>query len=40
MKKNINYQFLTDIKGIGNSKACTILASIELSKRLNIKYEI
>ncbi len=33
--KSINYMQLIKIKGIGPSKACTILASIELGKRIN-----
>lgn len=35
----ITYEELVSIKGIGSSKACTILATIELSKRLNTKVE-
>ena len=31
----INYKFLSDFKGIGMSKACNILAAIELGKRIN-----
>lgn len=33
--KNINYESLIKIKGIGKSKAAIILAAIELSKRIN-----
>ena len=33
--KNITYQELLNIKGIGNAKACKILSMIELSKRMN-----
>lgn len=33
--KDINYQNLIKIKGIGKAKACEILASIELGKRIN-----
>ena len=32
---NINYETLKKIKGIGSVKACTLLASIELGKRIN-----
>ena len=32
---DINYKFLSNIKGIGKSKSCTLLASIELGKRIN-----
>ena len=32
---NINLEFLKDFKGIGISKACNSLASIELGKRIN-----
>lgn len=32
---NINYQFLRNIKGVGMSKACNLLAAIELGKRIN-----
>ena len=35
--KDINYQKLIKIKGIGKAKACEILASIELGKRINNK---
>lgn len=31
----INYEFLSKIKGIGKSKACIILAAVELGKRIN-----
>ena len=34
---NINYEKLNKIKGIGMAKACEILASIELGKRINKK---
>ena len=37
--KNINLETLKSIKGIGSAKACELLASIELGKRLNKKYE-
>ncbi len=33
--KNKNYQELTKIEGIGNAKACILLALIEISKRMN-----
>ena len=33
--RDINYQNLIKIKGIGKAKACEILASIELGKRIN-----
>lgn len=32
---NINYEFLKNIKGIGMSKACNLLAAIELGRRIN-----
>lgn len=32
---NLNYEQLKTTKGIGMSKACTLLASIELGKRIN-----
>ena len=32
---NINYERLKKIKGIGTAKACELLASIELGKRIN-----
>lgn len=32
---NINYEKLKSIKGIGEAKACEIIASIELGKRIN-----
>ena len=32
-----NYNYLTNIKGIGMMKACTLLATIELGKRINTK---
>lgn len=37
--KNMNYQRLINIKGIGISKATKILALIELSKRMNTKID-
>lgn len=33
--KDINYHKLLEIKGIGQAKACVLLASIELSRRMN-----
>lgn len=36
---NINFQKLKQIKGIGNIKACNLLASIELGKRINKKID-
>lgn len=30
----VNYETLTQIKGIGNAKACTLLAVIEIAKRM------
>ena len=33
--KNMNYQELLKINGIGNAKACILLALIELSNRMN-----
>ena len=33
--KNLNYQELIKINGIGNAKACILLAVFELSKRMN-----
>ena len=36
--KNINYQTLINIKGIKEAKACELLASIELGKRINQKF--
>lgn len=35
--KDINYEKLIKIKGIGKAKACEILSSIELGKRINNK---
>lgn len=35
--KNITYEELISIKGIGNKKAAVIMAAIELSKRMNQK---
>lgn len=32
---DINFQYLKKFKGIGSSKACNLLASIELGKRIN-----
>ena len=32
---DINYEFLKSIKGVGKSKACNLLAAIELGKRIN-----
>lgn len=37
--KEMNYQKLLKIKGIGPSKACKILSLIELSKRINTKVD-
>ncbi|MBQ9011485.1 MAG: DNA repair protein RadC [Bacilli bacterium] len=37
--KDITYYKLINIKGIGAAKACLILAFIELSKRMNIKFD-
>lgn len=37
--KNINLEFLRKIKGIGTSKACNLLACIELGKRINREVE-
>lgn len=34
---NISFERLTNIKGIGNAKACKIIATIELGKRINNK---
>ena len=36
---DINYESLSKIKGIGKSKACNLLASIELGKRINGEIE-
>lgn len=36
---NITLEELTKIKGIGKTKACELLASIELGKRINVSYE-
>lgn len=38
--KNIEYEQLVSIKGIGKAKACSILAIIELSKRINTKVDM
>lgn len=35
--KEVTYEELSQIKGIGDSKACTLLASIELGRRVNTK---
>lgn len=35
---NISYENLKKIKGIGMAKACDIIASVELGKRISIKY--
>lgn len=35
--KNINFEFLTSIDGIGPAKACEILAAVEFGKRINQK---
>ena len=32
---DINFEYLNKFKGIGKSKACNLLAAIELSKRIN-----
>ncbi len=37
--KNISYQQLIKTKGIGEAKACQIIASIEISKRININQD-
>lgn len=37
---DINYETLKNIKGIGSVKACTLLASIELGKRINNEIDI
>ena len=34
---SVNYQMLTSISGIGSAKACTLLAVIELSKRISME---
>lgn len=36
---NITLEELKLIKGIGNSKACTLMSAIELSKRINMKVD-
>ncbi len=36
---DINFEKLLKIKGIGVAKACQLLASVELGKRVNSKYE-
>lgn len=36
---DINFEFLNKFKGIGKSKACILLATIELSKRINKSVE-
>lgn len=38
--KNLNYQKLINIDGIGEAKACIILAFVELAKRINTKEEV
>jgi DNA repair protein RadC len=38
--RKINYQQLVKIKGIGRSKACVILAAIELGNRINKEYVV
>lgn len=35
--KNINYEFLINLEGIGPAKACDVLASLEFGKRVNQK---
>lgn len=37
--RNITLEKLKSIKGIGDAKACELLATIELGKRLNAKYD-
>ncbi len=37
---DINYETLKNIKGIGSVKACTLLATIELGKRINNEIDI
>lgn len=37
--KQMNYQKLVSIKGIGPAKACQVLAAIELGNRLSKKYD-
>lgn len=37
--ENINYQKLIKIKGIGDAKALAVLATVELSKRINTKIQ-
>ena len=37
--KDINLESLLKIKGIGKVKACELLASIELGKRINIEFD-
>ena len=37
--KDLTYYDLINIKGIGMAKACTLLSAIELSKRMNRKYD-
>lgn len=36
---DINYEFLSKLKGIGKSKACNLLAAIELGKRINMEVD-
>jgi len=37
--KEVNYETLKNIKGIGEAKACSLLAAIELGKRINSKLD-
>ena len=37
--KNITYRELISIKGIGEAKACQIIAAIEMAKRMNTKQD-
>lgn len=37
--KNMTFEKLKNIKGIGSAKACELLAAIELGKRLNLKFD-
>ena len=37
---DINLEFLKEIKGIGMSKSCDLLAAIELGKRINREVDI
>lgn len=36
---DVNYEFLSKLKGIGKSKACNLLAAIELGKRINTEVD-